>query len=213
MFGISERGGGKMKKMFLVVSSLIVGMVLVSGQIVLAGDILIPNGGFELADESGQPVDWHVNLVDPEENQTQVDTTVYHSGKSSLYFKKGRSPKDYEGTATPWKGGWMHIQGPEITLPKPGKYVVSGWVRQSDGPGNLWFLPYRMVKGQTNPWESLGDKAIIACTDKSGEWRFYEKVIDIPEGWTILFIMIQMLEANKAWIDDITIDPLEEEEY
>ena len=199
-----------MKKYCGLWLGLMLGLCLFSIQTGQAGDILVPNGDFELANDEGQPIDWFVDLVNPEKNKVAVDTKVYHSGKSSLYFEKGCSPKDYEGTTTPGLGSWMYMRSKEFTLPKPGKYLFSYWVKQGDGPGELWFVLYR-----TEPLGQLNDDKgtpIVVCKDKSGDWKLYEKVIEIPRDWTTLGIQPQMLNANKAWIDEIKITPLDEEE-
>ena len=204
-----------MKKCFVVGICLAVGLFLLMAQTTNAAEIKVPNGGFELADKNGQPVDWEVGLTNPEKNKIRVDTNVYHSGKASLYFEKGCSPKDYEGTPTPWIGTWMYMGSKEFTLPKPGEYVLSCWVKQGDGPGMVWFTPHRKVSGAANPpWEPLDPNGgfTIICKDKSGDWKLYEKELKIPEGWTTLFIMIHMLEANKGWVDDIKVTPVDEEE-
>jgi len=203
-----------MKKGYFVAAFLTAAFVLFSGGFIKAEVISVPNGGFELADENGQPMDWLVDVVDPEDNQIQVDTKVYHSGKASLYFEKGCSPKDYEGTPTPWKGSWMYMRGTEFALPKPGRYIISFWAKQGDGPGNFWLVIYKTDTSTGGKKQLTDDKGtyVIVATDKSGEWKFYEKVLDIPQEFTTLGFQPQIRDANKVWVDDVKVEPFEEEE-
>ena len=60
-------------------------------------------------------------------------------------------------------------------------------------------------------WGAAKQLFVMECADKSGAWRLYEKVVNVPEKLLTTGIGLQIREANKVWVDEINIIPLKDE--
>ena len=165
------------------------------------GPNLVPNPGFEEADDKGAPKDWHWQ-VRPGDSKAAIDTAVKSSGTQSLRLE-GR------GTATDAKNNklWPNFVSADI-LAKPGQYYrLTARIKAAEH-GAKFSLMAQSYQDKAYFWSK--ETAAAADTD----WKEYEVVFKFPapgdsgykEQMKSFRIRLDIRQsAGTIWMDDVNL--------
>lgn len=158
---------------------------------------MVVDGGFEQCSDEG-PGEFARTMLYPGESwyggETEIDGQVRHSGQASL--------KLYNLTASE---GAMASQNYEITDDfRPGRtYRLSVWMRSSQivNPGAVVLKALAPGMKLLQTWE-------MRCPADQPKWSRGEVVFSMPEGTTLLRVMLTLKGPGAVWLDDLKIEEL-----
>ncbi len=142
---------------------------------------------------------WVLSGGNPTDYRTQVDTSVFHSGKASgcLYSVADASPSGF-GTL---------MQGFSVGEYRGKRVRMSGYVKADDVEGwaGLWM---RIDGEQPNlAFDNMQERPI----KNSHDWGKYEVVLDVPQKGEEIVFGILLGGKGRVWLDDVQFESVGQE--
>ncbi len=148
----------------------------------------------EKHDKSKLPSGWFMAGASPEDYNTGLDTSIFHSGTRSAFLENIDKPKGF--------GTLMQQFMMDGYLGK--RLKMSMWVKNK----NLaeWAAPWMRVdgakKGDMLSFDNMCKRPLKGSTD----WTQYDIVLEVPKEATNIAFGVLMQGQGKLWIDDITFE-------
>jgi erythromycin esterase len=138
--------------------------------------------------------DWQLISTDPLAYESDYDTRVAHSGRTSLYLQSLKS--------APAGNGWV-----EQSI-QPGNYLgtrvrFSAYLRTDNVAGSAGLL-ISTDETEFQTWPSAPAAAIQV--DGTREWQRYSMELDLPRVTTTLYYGVVLSGTGKLWLDDVQLE-------
>lgn len=153
------------------------------------------NGGFEQAEEAGEPAGWRF-FARPQSGQaTTLDPQNPFEGSTSALLDCSRGNNQFTNL----------MQALDATTFRGQRARFRAAVRTADLPRDsrvqLWF---RVDRGsERGGFDNMQDRPI-----RTAEWQSFDIVLDVADDATLLNVGIFVIGVGKAWIDDASLEPV-----
>lgn len=176
-------------------------VVVVLGSVASAQELLIAtldNPSLELADELGRPVGWAF-VAQPQNQQTvTLDAVDPNHAQYSALLDCSNAANEFTNLmqaldATGYQGKRVRFRAAVRTADLAATARVQ-----------LWFRVDR--EGGMGAFDNMQDRPI-----QSADWQHFDIVLDVADDATRLNVGMFVIGQGKAWIDDASLEPVEQE--
>ncbi len=163
-----------------------------------AAVIVLANGGLEVADEQGRPDGWSF-VARPEGKQTVVlDVEASFEGERAAAIDCASGPNEFTNL----------MQAMDATAVQGKRVRFRAAVRTADLAASarvqLWFRIDR--PSGMGAFDNMQNRPI-----SSAEWQHFDIVLDVADDATRLNVGMFVIGQGKAWIDDASLEVVDEE--